>query len=186
MPRFLFCFAVLALALHAEDPGAARVRAKLDLISDEVARPASTVVFPPADVNAWVREELAKSVPMGIRDSLVTFGTDTLELSAIIDIRKIAEKDGKQLNSMVAKLLEGERPVHMSLRTESAGGRLTVFVTSVEISGLPVSGIVLDLLVRAVLHPLFPKAKVDEAFDLQYRMERLSVLPSGIQVLIKQ
>ena len=186
MPRVLLLIAVLALALHAEEPAAERVRAKLDLISDEIASPGSTVVFPPADVNAWVREELAKSVPMGIRESLVTFGTDTLELSAIIDIRKIAEKDGKQLNSMVGKLLEGERPIKMSLRTESAGGRLTVFVTSVEISGLPVSGILLDLLVRTVLHPLYPKAKVNEAFDLEYRMERVSVQPAGIQVLIKK
>jgi len=186
MRRLSVCFVILALALHAEDPAAERIRAKLDLISDEVARPGSTIAFPLGDVNAWVREELAESVPMGIRETLVTFGTDTLELSAIIDIRKIAEKDGKQLNSMVAKLLEGERPIKMSLRTESAGGRLTVFVNAVEISGLPVSGIVLDLLIRTVLHPLYPKAKVNEPFDLEYRMERVSVLPSGIQVLIKQ
>lgn len=188
VPRLLLGFAVLALAMHAEDPAAARVRAKLDLISEEVARPGSTIVFPPADVNAWVREELAESVPMGVRESLVTFGTDTIELSAIVDIRKIAESDGKQINAMVGKLLEGERPVKMSLRTESAGGRLTVFLTAVEISGLPVTGAALDLLVRAVLLPLYPDAdaKINEAFDLKYRMERVSVQPSGIHVLIKK
>ena len=188
MPRVLLC-AVMLLALHppvsfAQDPSATRVRAKLDLIGYEVARPGSNIVFPPDEVNAWVREELAESVPRGVRESRVTFGTDTLELSALVDIRKIAEKDGK-INAMVAKLLEGERPVRMSLRTASAAGRLTVFLTAVEISGLPVTGAALDLLVRAVLLPLYPSAKINEAFDLEYRMERVTVEPSGIRVLIK-
>ena len=185
LPRLLGLTA-FALALHAEDPGADRVRAKLDLIKDEIASPGSTVVFLPADVNAWVREELAKAVPMGIRETRVSFGADTLEMSALIDVRKIAEKDGKQINAIAAMLLEGERPVKIALRSESAGGRLTIIPTSVEISGLAVSGAVLDLLVRAVLHPLYPKAKVNQAFDLGHRMERVSVQPSGIQVLIKR
>ena len=187
MPRLLVCFAVLAMALHGEDPAAARINAKIDLIRDELARPGSTIEFPIADVNAWARAELAESVPMGVREALVTMGTDTIELSAIVDIRKIAESDGKAINALVGKLLEGERPVKMSLRTESAGGQLTVFLTAVEISGLPVTGAALDLLVRTVLLPLYPDAdaKINEAFDMKHSMERVSVHPSGIHVLIK-
>jgi len=186
MPRLLLYFVVLPLAIRAEDPGAARVSAKLDLIGEEVARPGSTIVFPPADVNAWVREELAEAVPEGVRESKVTFGTDTLELSALVDVRKIAEGDRKQINALVGKLLEGERPVRMSLRLESAGGKLTVFLTAVEISGVAVTGGALDLLVRAVLLPLYPKAKINSPFDLEYRMQRVSVAPSGIRVLIRE
>lgn len=163
MWRSLLCFALLGLTALADDPGAERVRAKVDLIRDEIPRPGSTIDFPLADVNAWLREELNDT-------ARATFGNNTVEISATVDLGAFG----------------GMRPVKLAMRLESASGKVTVFPTLAEMSGVAVSNSTLDLLLRALLLPLYSKAKINEPFELEHRMERVIVTPTGAQIVIRK
>jgi hypothetical protein len=159
----MVCLALLALAALADDPAAERVRAKVDLIREEIPRPGSTIDFPLAEVNAWLREELNDTAK-------ATFGNNTVEISATVDLGALG----------------GRRPVKLAARLESADGKVTVFPTLAEMSGVAVTKSTLDLLLRALLLPLYDKAKINEPFELDHNMERVIVTPSGAQILIKK
>lgn len=161
MRAALVLFALFAPGLRADDPAAERLRAKVDLIREEIARPGSTVEFSSEEVNAWLREELGET-------ARVAFGDHTMEISATVNLGP----------------LWGERPVKLALRIESAGGKLAAFPLLAEIAGVPVNNTTLDLLLKTLLLPLYPKGKVNEPFALEHRMERIDVDPSGVRVKI--
>jgi hypothetical protein len=81
-------------------------------------------------------------------------------------------------------LLDGERPVKVTARLESSGGRAQVDVQSVEISGMTIDGPVLDFLIRNYLLSNFPSAKVGERFELGHRIDRIEVRPAAVSVVI--
>jgi hypothetical protein len=56
----------------------------------------------------------------------------------------------------------------------------------VEISGLAVTGSTLDFLVSNFFQPLFPNAKINEAFELSDRVDRIEVSPTQARVLIRK
>ncbi|MEO8100220.1 MAG: hypothetical protein ABI811_21140 [Acidobacteriota bacterium] len=184
MRRFLLAFVLLAPGLPAADPVAAMARAKLNLIKEGKAASGSVFVFTPAEVNAWVREELAEE-QSGIRETKITFGDGTLAFEALVDLRKLADKKS-EMNVLMAKLLEGERPVKMALRPESSAGRLTLHMTSVEISGVPLSGVVLDLLAGFVIRHLYDDAKINEPFDMDHNIDHATLEPAALRVYIKK
>ena len=84
----------------------------------------------------------------------------------------------------MAKLLDGERPVRVTTRIVSANGKATVEVQKVEISGLSVDGETLDFLIRNFVLPQYPDAAVNRPFELGHRIDRLEVLPGGVNVYI--
>ena len=87
---------------------------------------------------------------------------------------------------MLGALIEGERPLTISVRLESGGGRCTVYLTRVEVGGVSAEGALLDFLVKTFFLPLFPDAKINEPFDLGYDMDRVEIRPDGIRVTIKK
>jgi len=44
---------------------------------------------------------------------------------------------------------------------------------------------VIDFLVRTFFAPLYPEAKINEPFDLDYDIDRIDIRPSGAMVTIK-
>jgi hypothetical protein len=80
--------------------------------------------------------------------------------------------------------LEGERPVSVTARIRSAGGRATVDVQRVEISGIAIDGRTLDFLVQNVLLPQYPNAVLGRPFELGHHIEKLDVQPAAVGVVI--
>ena len=81
-------------------------------------------------------------------------------------------------------LLDGERPVTITIRIRSANGTATVDVESVEVSGVTIEGPMLDFLIRNYVMAAYPAAKIGQPFDLGHRIERLEVQPSAVGVII--
>jgi len=81
-------------------------------------------------------------------------------------------------------LFAGERPVTVTVRFESRNGRARVDVDRVEVSGVPIEGATLDFLIQNWLRPTFPDVKINEWFELGYRIDRLTVSPGGTAVFI--
>jgi hypothetical protein len=178
--------AALAPAIFAANPLAESAQKKLDSISKMQARPGSTVTLTPPEVNAWIQEEALKSFPQGLRNERIDLGAGTTDGYALVDFLKLATTKGRDVNRLIGMLIEGERPLKISLRVESANGRCTVFLTGVELSGVAVEGTVLEFLIKNFVAPRYPDAKINEPFDLDFNIERIAIQASGVRVTIKK
>jgi hypothetical protein len=176
---------LLPSAILAEDAAFARVWNKLNLLETGQAKPGSVIVFTPEDIRAWLQTRIPQMFD-GIRDPQIRLGMATLTGSAFIDFVKVRQSEGDSTNPVIAKLIEGERPVKVSVRVESARGQATVHVAQVEISDLAITGSVLDFMIKAIFLPLFPNAHINEPFELKDNIERIEIRPSGIRVIVKQ
>jgi hypothetical protein len=170
---------------RAADSALKTADAKMDRLGNLQAKHGEVVDFSPAEVDAWVRDEVPKAVSQGIRDPKVELGQDTAVASAMVDLVKIEQARGKT-PGMVSKMFEGERPLKVSLRLQSAGGKGTVSLTRVEIGGASLEGAVLNLLIKTFFTPLYPDAKINEPFEIGYNIDRIELRPDGIRVTIKK
>jgi hypothetical protein len=76
--------------------------------------------------------------------------------------------------------------VKVSVRLSSGGGKLTVNLTRVQIGVAVATGSVLNVLISSFFMPLYPEAHINEAFDLDYNIDRIEVRPAGVRVFIKR
>lgn len=182
--------AFLALALLAAPlrPAASSdyeaVIHKFSLIENDRLKPGSQVLLTERELNAYARREIAAVSPDGVRNPRLDLSSGKATASALIDFGKLRRAEGKSPGRIMAYLLDGERPVTITARIQSAGGKATVDVESVEISGVTIEGRMLDFLIRNYLLPAYPEAKIGEPFQLGHRIERLDVQPAAVGIVI--
>jgi hypothetical protein len=177
---------IFASALAAADPQADAVSRKLDAIESGQAKPGAMFVFTTAELNAWVRMKAPTIVPQGFRKPRLELGNGTAAGYALVDFLKLRNAAGLETNWLVAKLIEGEKPVQATAEIRSANGRLTVHLVRVEIGGPAVSGSTLDFLIHTFFMPLYPNAKIDEPVELADGIDRIEVTPAAARVYIKK
>jgi hypothetical protein len=182
----VFVFCLVARALCASDPLYESAERKLELIESGQAKPGSVITFTSAEINAWVKVGVPEAVPEGIRDPLVELGSGSASAYALIDFLKMRQGKGAATNWLVSKLIEGERPVKVSVRLRSNAGRCTVDLTGVEISNVGVSAGVLDFLIKTFFVPLYPNAKIGEPFELGDNIDRIELSPAEVKVTMKR
>jgi len=183
-PLFLLLLAAVT-PLFAANPVLDRVDYKLNLIDSGRARRGSVIVFTPNEMNVWARSRVPQMY-QGIRDPGIVLGMGTATGSATIDFLKMRQGEGVATNPLIAKLIEGERPLKVSVQLESAAGRATAKLTRLEISGIAVTGAPLDFLVNQFFLKMFPDAKVNQPFDLRDNIDRIELRPDGVRVTIKK
>jgi hypothetical protein len=181
--RRLLTFVLAASALLAADPLADSAQKKLDSISDRKLKRGAVVTLSPREVNAWIHEKAVKAFPQGIRNDHVDLGPGTTEGNALVDLMKLARSN---VNPLIARLIEGERPLKVAIRVESAQGRATVFLTHVELSGVAIDGSILDFLIKHFVQPRYPDIKINEPIDLDFNIERIEIQPTGVRIVIKK
>jgi hypothetical protein len=158
---------------------------KLERIEMGQAAPGSVTAFSPAEINAVVRSTIPTMVE-GVRNPQVQFGMGTASGTALVDLLKMRRSEGGATNPLIAMLLEGERPIKVNIRVESAHGIATVFLTSVEISGVAASGRMLDFLVQQIFLPMFPDAKINQPFELRDGIDRIDIRPDGARITMQK
>jgi hypothetical protein len=154
---------------------------KLALIEQDRLKPGSRVVMTRAEWNQWVADE----APPGVTHTRVDLGVNRVTASANIDFLKADRATGDAPNWLLSKLLEGDRPVTVTARIESARGRVRVDVERVQISGVPVEGRTLDFLIQEYVIPAHPDAKVSQWIPLRHRMDRIEIAPQTVTVVLK-
>jgi hypothetical protein len=160
----------------------ASARQKLDSIETGRVGPGSRVTITYPELNAWV----AKEAPSGVRNPRLTASArDVATGDALIDFGKLERSAGRQPGWLMSKLLDGERPVRVTARLRSSGGRATVDIQRVEISGLAIDGSTLDFLIQNFLIPMYPDAVIGRPFELGHGIDRLDVSPAAVAVLFK-
>ena len=175
-----------ASVLYAANPLADSAQKKLDSIADRKLKPGASVTLTPAEINAWLHEKALKAFPEGIRNEHINLGAGTADGTALIDLLKIGKNKGQDVNALIARLIEGERPLRILIRVDSANGRCTVYLTRVELSGVAIEGSILDFLIKHFVQPRYPDIKINEPFELDYNIDRIDIQPSGVRVLIKK
>ncbi len=173
------------IALFGQDPLYLSTQKKFDQIESGQLKPHSVVQFSPAELNAWARVKAVQVVPQGLRNTAIQLGSGGASASAIVDFLKMRQGQGKETPWLLSKMIEGERPLKIEVRLTSSGGRATVDLVRVELSGTAISGRTLDFLISNFFKPLYPDAKIGEPFDLAYSMERIEVQPSMVRVIMK-
>lgn len=175
-----------AVTLPAADHLYEATQHKLDLIQMRQVRHGSSVVFTPQEINAWARVKVPETVPEGIHDERVEFGEGSASGFAVVDFLKMLQAKGQSPNWLMTRLLEGERPLRVWVTLESGGGRCTVRLTKVEISSVTANATVLDFLLHSLFLPLYPDARINEPFDLDFDIDRIDVHPDEVRVTIKR
>ncbi|MEO7143078.1 MAG: hypothetical protein ABI165_06190 [Bryobacteraceae bacterium] len=186
MIRAIAGLMAIPLALAAQRGDYAAAERKLNAIQMRRVPPGVTVVFTPGEINAWASVEVPKTVPHGLRQPQVVLGEGWATGSALVDFLKLRQARGASINWLMSRLLEGERPVSVTVDVRSGGGRATIYLRSVEISGVTVEGGVLDFLIKTFFLPLYPQAKIGEPFEMDDNIDRLDVRPDGVFVTIKK
>jgi hypothetical protein len=175
-----------AANLSAADPVADRVARKIDINESGKAKPGSVYVFTTAELNAWARAKVPTVVPKGVRQPRLELGTNRATGYALVDFLKVRQGSGEETNWLVSKLIQGEKPVKVIARIQSAKGRATVYLERVEIGGLAVSGSTLDFMIHNFFTPLYPNAKIDEEFELADKIDHIEVTPAEARVYIRK
>jgi hypothetical protein len=158
---------------------------KFGRIEDGKLPPGTRVVLSAAELNAWAEDEARIYAPGSARNIRLELTADAATGSLLVDFLKLRQAaTGEQPGWLMKSLFSGERQVTVTARFESRNRRARVDVDRVEISGVPMEGATLDFLIQNWLRPTFPDVKINEWFDLGFRMERFTVSPSGVSVLI--
>ncbi len=138
-----------------------------------------------AELNAWAADEARLYAPGAagnIRLELTAGGaTGTLTID-FLKLRQAAT--GEQPGWLMKNLFAGERQVTVTAHFESKNRRARVDVDRVEISGVPIEGTTLDFLIQNWLQPTFPDVKIDQWFDLGFRIDRFTVSAASASVFI--
>jgi len=172
------------LPLGAADPQYLSVQRKFGEIENERLPPGSRVFLTAGELNAWSRAKAQTVVNQGLRDPRIDLGDGTASGSALVDFLKLKEARGSRPGWLMARLLEGERQVQVTVRITSGAGEAMVDVERVEVSGVTIRGSALDFLIGNFLLPYYPQAKIGEPFELGHRMDRLEIQRSGVTVVI--
>jgi hypothetical protein len=182
--RLLWAIPLLGLAtLGAAPNDYLSAKQKFDSIESGRLRAGSRVELSVGELDAYAERE----VPEGVRNPrLQLLAPDVATGIAMVDFGKLRRAHGYQTGWLMSKLLDGDRPVSVTARIHSAGGRATVDLQRVEISGVAIDGSTLDFLIQNVLLPLYPDAVLGRPFEMGHRIEKLDVGPATVAVLIGQ
>lgn len=154
---------------------------KFALIEAEHLRPGSRVDLSLPELSAVALHDL----PAGVSSpKLRVVSPGVAEGSALVDFGKVRRAQGYKPGWLMSKLLDGERPVTVTARVQSGGGKATVHVERVEISGLEIDGKTLEFLIDNFLIPVYPDAAIGHPFEMGHRIDRLDIQPSTVGVLI--
>lgn len=173
------------LALPAAISPADSARQKFGRIEREELRAGARVDISAAELNAWAADESRAYAPGAVRNLKLELGVGGASGSGLFDFLKLRQAATRESPGWLMKnLFAGERLVTVKARFESRGRRARVDVDRVEISGVAIEGATLDFLIQNWLRPTFPDVKINQWFDLGFRMDRFTVNPAGVSVYI--
>lgn len=173
------------LLLTAATPLAETAHRKFGLIETGKLAAATRVDLSARELNAWAADEALIYAPGAARNVRLTLTTGGATGSALIDFVKLHQAATHEDPGWIMRnLFSGERPVTVKARFESHNRRARVDVDRVEVSGVPIEGAALGFLIQNWLRPTFPDVKINEWFDLGFRVDRFTVSPVGVSVFI--
>jgi hypothetical protein len=162
------------------------IQRKMDDIVKEHLKPGSRVYMSLKELNAYEQAQAVAIAPKAIRNAKVELGEGSGTASAMVDFLELNKERKGASNWLMDKILEGERPVKVSLHIQSHNGQARVDVDRVEIGGAAMQGPALDFLIQHYVTPQFPDAKVEQWFTLAHHMDHFEVHPAGVTIVLSK
>ena len=183
--RLWWAIALLGLATLAagSQQSLSSAKQKFDLIESGRLRTGSRVELSVRELNAYAERE----VPEGDRNPRLQLLAPGMATGiAMVDFGKLRRALGYQTGWLMSKLLDGDRPVSVTARIRSGGGRATIDLQRVEILGVAMDkepGRWTSSLKMSSC-PCIPARGGPPLQELGHRIEKLDVGPAAVAVLI--
>jgi hypothetical protein len=168
------------IGMAAEDY--ASMRRKLDQIEADRAPRGARVSFTLRELNAFAAHE----VPDGVRNPKLVLGQGTATGTALVDFLKVRKAQGYQPGWLISKLLDGERPVTVTVAVRSGQGNATIEVKRADVGGISVDGSTLDFLIQNFVIPMYPDVALGRPFELGHGVERMDIAAGGVTLAISK
>jgi hypothetical protein len=175
---------ILAILLLLAADDFPSIQRKMDDIVKEHTRPGERIYMSLREMNAYLYAQAQAIAPKAVHNTKVEVAEGWGTVSATVNFLELNKVRGGQSNWVMEKLLDGERPVRVSVHVLSEHGKARVNVDRVEVGGAAISGAPLDYLIQSYVVPQFPNAKVDQWFTMDHHMDRIDIHPSGVTVVI--
>lgn len=179
-------FLALPAGLATATADATAAQRKFDMIEGGKAPPGTRVDFTQTELISWMQQEAAALTPGAARDLRLSLGNNQATGFARINFLKLRRSESSGFSEwLLQSMVSGEKPVSVTVRFESRGGQARVTPERVEISGVAIEGRALELLIQVYLRATFPSARVNDWFPLDSHVERFTVSPGRVSVLMK-
>ena len=160
--------------------------AKMERIEQDRVPAGVTVTLTAAELLAYADEQAGVIAPGALRNTTLKLTAGHAEASTSINFLRVRQAEGHDDNWLARQLLDGERPVRILVRFQSASGRARVDIERVEVAGVAMQGSTLDFLLRQFVVPNFPEARAGAWFALGHRIDRLEVAPGAARVVMRR
>jgi hypothetical protein len=160
------------------------IQRKMDNIVKGHTRAGDRIYLSLREMNAYLHAQAQAIAPKAVRNTKVELGEGGGTASAMVNFLELNKARGGQSNWMMEKMLEGDRPVRVSVKVLTNRGKVRVDVERVEIGGAAISGAPLEWLIQNYVIPQFPHAKVDQWFTIEHHMDHFEIHPAGATVVI--
>ena len=175
---------LVALLLFLGRDDFSSIQKKMDDIEKDHLKPGSRVFLPLRELNAYEQAQAVAIAPTAIRNARLELFEGSGTATAMVNFLELNKARGGASNWLMDKLLEGERPVKVTVHVQSNNVKARVDVDRVEIGGAAIQGAALDFLIQNYVIPQFPDAKIDQWFPLAHHMDHFEIHPSGVTVVI--
>ena len=159
---------------------------KIDAIVEGKAAPGSRIVFTKVELDAFLNEEVIQIIPGSVYGAHVDLGYGRASAGASVNFVKLLEARGSSPGWLFTKMFEGWKPVRAWARMESSGGRATVYLDKVEVSGMTVPSMMVDFIMRHFAERYSPDLRLGQPFVLKHRIQRLELSPGGFAVVMRR
>lgn len=175
---------LLAILLLVAGDDFSSIQRKMDDIVKEHTKPGDRIYMSLREMNAYLYAQAQAIAPKAVRNTKVELRDEGGTASAMVNFLELNKARGGQSNWMMEKLLEGDRPVKVSVKVLTNRGKVRVDIERVEIGGAAIAGAPLDWLIQNYVVPQFPHAKVDQWFTLEHHMDHFEIHGGGATVVI--
>ena len=172
------------------ESAAGRAQQKLDAIVAHGAappgsRPPLTTALSEDEINSHFQYRMGAKIPKGVYQVRFSIHAGRVMGNAVVDFDEVKAGQRKPINPLLDYMLTGKRPVSGAGAFTSSNGSGVFHLEQVSIGSISLSGTTLDLLMRHVVLPRYPKAAIDRPFELPNRIDRL-VLEEGRVVIYQR
>lgn len=158
-------------------------QAKLNtILSGSLSESPGPVRFTEDEANSYLTLEASRGYPAGLSGIEMQFLSGRLAGTAQVDFDQLKKSSRSPLPPMMEYLLFGEHELKVEGTLEGTNGRGQFKLEAVEIDGVPMPQMLVDVLIDYYLKRSHPNLDLGAPFRLLFSIERLDVRPGVVEV----
>jgi hypothetical protein len=132
--------------------------------------------FSQEEINAYFAERRLPKMPEGVKSVRFELAPDNVTAYTTVDFDELRRE--RRSNNPLLALFTGQHDVVVLARTQAtAPGRIRVIVENVEIDGLSVPKMAVELFIDRFVRPKYPNVGLDNEYNLPARISTAQIKP---------